>query len=192
MLTYNLVHETLDSKVLAAGAPGPVDTLKSLLHQWNKSLWKETTYQTAYMSLFEHHYTDSNLHIDHLKGHDRDVATCMLQAGNESNFCFYLANLERTVIGSCEDTYDDWEDGFEVDEAEFHPMIEEIEKSLHLGMVIDRNGIEVARNMAVVPDHFFYDDSFLGFDPDDEDYSGPTGNEGVSTTHFYHRTVRNS
>lgn len=27
-------------------------------------------------------------------------------------------------------------------------------------------------------------------DPDDEDCSGYTGNEGVSTTHFYHRTVR--
>ncbi|RDL31044.1 uncharacterized protein BP5553_09833 [Venustampulla echinocandica] len=182
VLTYNLVHETLDPKELTASSARSVSTLKALLSQWNKKLGKTPEFDTAYAFLFEHQYTDASLRFNGLKGHDQGVASCIRRACDESGFYFYLAKLKRTVTGGCDGYYDD-------DSVSFHELTEEYEKSISLLRVIDSNGTEVAKNMTVDHDGFLHEEFFEDIDPDDEDYSGYTGNEGVSATHFYHRTI---
>jgi hypothetical protein len=55
---------------------------------------------------------------------------------------------------------------------------------------VELDGTEVAKDLEFDEESFIQVDALADEDPDDEDYSGFTGNEGVSTTHFYHRTVR--
>jgi len=56
--------------------------------------------------------------------------------------------------------------------------------------VVELDGREVAKDMECnEKEMFIQTDPFEEVEPDDEDYSGFTGNEGVSATHFYRRTV---
>ena len=54
--------------------------------------------------------------------------------------------------------------------------------------MIDQNRATVAKNVDFEARDIAQGNIFKRA-PDDEDYSGCTGNEGVSTTHFYHDTV---
>jgi len=51
------------------------------------------------------------------------------------------------------------------------------------------DGTEVEKDLSFDEELFIQADPFENEEPDDEEYSGFTGNEGVSATHFYHRTV---
>ena len=60
--------------------------------------------------MLHHKYTDANLRLDHLKGKDAYLARYLQTACLNQNFCFFLANLERTISGGCdEDTYDPYD-----------------------------------------------------------------------------------
>lgn len=69
-----------------------------------------------------------------------------------------------------------------------HEIIDDISSWVQLTRVIDQNGAEIAKNVEIEIEDIAQGDIFKRA-PDDEDYSGFTGNEGVSTTHFYHDTV---
>jgi 2OG-Fe(II) oxygenase superfamily len=69
-----------------------------------------------------------------------------------------------------------------------HEIIEEIDSSIQLTRVIDQNSREVAKNVDFEIEDIAQGNIFKRA-PDEEDYTGYTGNEGVSTTHFYHDTV---
>jgi hypothetical protein len=51
------------------------------------------------------------------------------------------------------------------------------------------NGKLVAENVDINEEDFLEEHPFKDKTPDDEDYSGYTGNEGVSATHWYRDTV---
>jgi hypothetical protein len=57
--------------------------------------------------------------------------------------------------------------------------------------VVDLNGVTVAEDYSINETDFVEDFPFDDRDPDDEDYSGFTGNEGVSATHWYRDSVSN-
>jgi hypothetical protein len=131
--------------------------------------------------LFEHQYTDASLSFNGLKGNDHQVAAVLREISSEYGFCFYLTSLERTVEGGC-DEYE-WEYGGS------HEIVDEIDSGVTLNRVVDLNGSEIATDLDFDQENFIQSDPFEGLEPDDEDCSGYTGNEGVTMTHFYRRTV---
>ena len=54
---------------------------------------------------------------------------------------------------------------------------------------MDLHGTELAGDLKFDMETLIQNDPFRDVSPDEEDYSGFTGNEGVSTTHFYRKTV---
>ncbi|TVY44089.1 hypothetical protein LOCC1_G004493, partial [Lachnellula occidentalis] len=191
VLTYNLVHQTLGPKELGANPNAAMSKLKLLLPAWIKGLEEDDTFPTTLAFLFEHQYTDASLCYNGLKGHDRQVASHLREACNEFGFCIYLANLEHTVTGGCDG--DDYDDDWGYDggggDGEIHAITDEIERDTSLKRVVELDGTEVAKDLTFDEGTLIQADALADADPDDEDYSGFTGNEGVSTTHFYHRTV---
>lgn len=186
VLTYNLVHTTLGSKELAANSNTSMSKLRLLLSQWQENIAEPNL-----AFLLEHQYTDANLCYDGLKGHDQQVAAHLREACDELGFRFYLANLEKKVYGGCDEDdgpYYGW--NHDSGREGFHEIVEEVERSMSLTKIVDLNGMEIDKNIAFDEDQFTQENPFENEQPDDEDYSGFTGNEGVSATHFYHRTVK--
>jgi hypothetical protein len=172
--------------------------LRSLLPAWIKSFEAGEEMPTSQAFLFEHQYTDASLCYDGLKGHDQQVASHLREACEEFGVCFYLANLDKTISGGCDEEYDDYGGygrysrsygmGYDRDEG-VHEITEETDRETLLKRVVELDGTEVAKSLEFDEESLIQSDPFEDADPDDEDYSGFTGNEGVSTTHFYHRTV---
>lgn len=121
------------------------------------------------------------------EGYDRQVVSHLRHACAEHGFRIYLASFTKEVTGSCED--DSYYGRAYGGGSGHHLIDEEIESSMTLTRVVDLNGNEVTKNIDFDEDKSLINDPFEGAEPDDEDFSGYTGNEGVSTTHFYRRTV---
>lgn len=185
MLTYNLVHDVLGLKELAANSDKGMAKLRLLFALWKDSLDKGYV-PDALAFLFEHQYTDASLRYDGLKGHDQQVASHFRDVCEQYGYCFYLANLERTVEGDCDE---DSDGGYCRGSKGFHEIIEDCGTETTLKRVVELDGTEVAQDLDSMKTFLIQEDPFEGMDPDDEDYSGYTGNEGVSATHFYHKTV---
>jgi hypothetical protein len=153
--------------------------LRPLLSTWKENLEKDPTLPTTLAFLLEHQYTDASLCYNGLKGHDEQVAAHLREACDEHDFCFYLANLKRTVGGGCD----------EDDYVDYHEIIDEVDRQTSLKSVVLLDGTEVAKDLEFDEDLFIQEDPFGNEAPDDEEYSGYTGNEGVSATHVYNRTA---
>lgn len=79
------------------------------------------------------------------------------------------------------------EDGYGYyDTAYIHSIFNLIDSSFILQKVVGMDGSVAALELPYDEANVMQKD--LG-KPDHEDFSGPTGNEGVTTTHFYNRTV---
>jgi len=162
-----------------------------------------------------HRDTNASLSYHALKGKDHNVATYLKEACKEAGFSMYLANCERRVSGGCDDVgepdgwsygrsrrgwYDDEEgedeneddkpeDDEPEDEGGYHHHIEVYDRSMDLTQVIGLDGEKISEQLDYGEQFIVQSDPFKGHAPDHEDYSGYTGNEGVSSTHFYKRTV---
>ncbi|CAG8978430.1 hypothetical protein HYALB_00013248 [Hymenoscyphus albidus] len=180
-LTYNLVHETLDSKELAAGSDVSLVKLRTIFDSWKASLEDSANRAMPIATLFEHQYTDASLHFDGLEGKDKRVSSLLRQVCEEFGFCMYLANFEKNIEGGCEDH--DY-----VGNRGVHEIDDLIEERTELLKIVDLDGTQVGKNLKF-DDESHFAEPFKDLAPDGEDYSGLTGNEGVSTTHFYRRTV---
>jgi hypothetical protein len=164
--------------------------LWSSLSKWKKNLGTSKM-PTKLAFLLEHQYTDASLRYDGLKGHDHQVAAHLREACQELGFCFYLANFERRIYGGCDEDgggYGDWDDS-DGAAGDFHEITEECDRSTSLEKVVDLDGTEIDKDLNFDEEYFIQENPFENKAPDAEDYSGFTGNEGVSATHFYHRTV---
>ena len=181
VLTYNLIHTTLGSKELTANSNKALSKLRPLLSGWRDGIEKDPMLPTTLAFLFDHQYTDASLCYDSLKGHDQQVAANLRKACEDNGFCFYLGNLKRTVEGGCD------EDDYGYDN--YHPIVEEVDRQTSLKRVVQLDGTEIAKDLDFDEALFMQNDPFEDEEPDDEDYSGFTGNEGVLATHFYNRTA---
>ncbi|TAQ83888.1 hypothetical protein B7494_g7785 [Chlorociboria aeruginascens] len=165
VLTYNLIHETLSSKELGAN--------------------NSDRYMAKLRPLFSNWKTAS-LRYEGLKGEDQPIASHLRQICQEQDVCFYLAELERRVLGSCEYYYCDY--GEESDGEDIHSFIEELESEYSLKRVVRLDGTTVDEDKDIREDSFIQQEPWKDWDPDDEEeYSGYTGNEGVTATHIYRR-----
>ena len=158
--------------------------LNMLFSSWEKQTRSEGDHAgEPLVWLLEHEYTDASLSYAALKGHDQQVGAYMREVCAKYGFYFYLATVKRVVCASL----DADEDG---EGYGSHEIIEEISKKLNLKRVVDLDGTEVGEDIGIKEEIFIQEEPFDGMSADDEEVEY-TGNEGVTATLFYERTVSN-
>jgi hypothetical protein len=129
----------------------------------------------------EHEYTGASLRFDGLKRKDAETGSLLKQVCEEYGFLLYLANFEKSVYGGCDEEDEETEDGV-------HPILDEFDKTTTLKKVAQLDGTKVATDLEF-GEECFTSQGLFEKAPHEEEYSGYTRNKGVSTTHFYRRTV---
>ncbi len=183
VLTYNLIYTAPGAPQTAASINNGEIRLRNTLTLW-KDRMHDSTAPKSLAYILGHQYTEASLSFDQLKGRDRSIVRSLMDACEKEGFCIYLANVHREVEGGCGGYGDDeWDDY-----GEFHKIEDVCSDETFLRKVIDRQGSVVAERLKI-DDTQFVQHGVFKREPDDEDYSGYTGNEGVSATHFYNNTV---
>ncbi len=180
VLTYNLTYTAAGAVQTASTLSGATDSLRKLLAFWRNAYEAEDECPEFLAYLLRHKYTDTQLSFRRLKGRDQLAGRCLVEACAQEGFALYLANLERTVSGGCEEH--DWSD--------HHSITDEYEDEIELTKVVDVDGAVAGQKMRIEEDDIVQADPFA-CSPDDEEYEGYTGNEGVSVTHYYRYSVCN-
>lgn len=98
----------------------------------------------------------------------------------------FLAQLEYSKEGQVDEDEDGYGPGGTMTRGGFHKLWEIYSQNLSLPPVFDPAGTLVATEVDLDKSNIVQQHAFKG-EPDDEDYSGPTGNEGVTSTYFYRR-----
>lgn len=168
------------------------DGVRRLLRQWQSDIYSsQSSLCELVIHLLDHEYTEQGLKLQSLKGRDLDVVRAIREACSATRFLCFLASCEKTVYGGCEDNYSyrgryhSYDDSYD----DCHEIVEVYDTSLCLKRIVDMNGKLVAENVGINKEDFLNENPFDGRAPDDEDYSGYTGNEGVSATQYYRHTA---
>ena len=211
VLVYNLIKAPGGCGPSASSLATQRRELTSIIKDWNDASNAGDKYvPEALMYKLDHKYTDANISLQALKGLDKVKADYLKEACAEVGLCFYLASMQFEREGGCdedEDEYDDEdddEDDEDEDEAEdededcgkdrgrlssdFHEIEELVDEKLSLRRMVDLEGNVLAHRIRLDEGDIVQEEPFAR-DPDKEDYSGYTGNEGVSATHWYNDTV---
>ena len=141
----------------------------------------------------DHKYTEANLKLDHLKGSDLLRAQSLKEVCDKNGLSVFLGLAERRVHGKCfeEDEDEDWRELYYQAVNGDAPKIHDIDpsdESFCLRTVAEPEGTPIIFNLDLDEDILVQSDTFEA-NPDGEDWSGPTGNEGVTATHIYRGTV---
>jgi hypothetical protein len=149
--------------------------------------------------ILEHLSTTFSLSYSRLKGGNALKGQCLAGLCRKRGFEFFLAELNFEVEGTCDGEDNEegaWQDMYwrsvRNKEPEIHMITEVENERLSLRHIVDLEGTKLSNTVPLSKSQIMQEDPISG-DPDDEDFSGPTGNYGVSATHYYHRSVsRNS
>jgi 2OG-Fe(II) oxygenase superfamily len=199
VLTYNLIHRP---SAMRLNQGSPSTRLISLLESWavlckevfptsdQPVEWLEDEYTcpTAFVYMLDHEYTNAELSFTRLKGADQERVAEVRKACEKTGFSLFLASVVKSQTGSV-DAY-----GYEDDSDYDGPprKIYDIEESsLVLSRVVEPEDLTFAEDVDIQVDDddiFVQEDPFHD-DPDHEEISGYTGNEGATATHLYRRTV---
>ncbi len=164
--------------------------LKRIISSWASSIQEPASEAPNFLAYkFDHEYTEASLKFQSLKGLDKVKAEYLRQACAGANACFFLASMERTVMGSCEEGYGGYARRQRNRFQEMHVLEDILTKSTELKRMIHLDGSVLAKETPIDEADIVQENPF-GRDPDKEDFEGYTGNEGASATHFYHDTVR--
>lgn len=187
---YNLVSH--GKPQTAASLEDDHAKLCKLLASWTRSNESSTVAIDApgtLAYLLDHEYTEAGLRLDRLKGQDRRKVEYLKRASDEQDFCIFLAQLELSREGGCDEPEDGYGYGYGSSyKGGYHEHFDVYETKVHLRKVFEVDGRKIATNVDLDVLDIVQEDAFDNKDPDDEDFSGYTGNEGVTSTHFYHRT----
>ncbi|KAI9836173.1 MAG: hypothetical protein M1837_003436 [Sclerophora amabilis] len=193
VLTYNLIHTVDGSFQSTSDLKDQNMRLGRSLTFWNTLIDKNYDVPVRLAFKLSHKYTQASLCLDNLKGHDLMRVNMLKDCCAEGKFFIYLANLERRRFGSCHegyypDVYPDDPDAEESIHGDFHKLQEVFDDDLTLNTVIDLSGSVIAEEICFEENDIMQANLFSE-GPQEEDYSGFTGNEGVSATHWYRHTV---
>ena len=184
VLTYNLISHGEPQSAAVLGDDHA--KLCRLLASWARSN-EEAPEKMAY--LLDHQYTETGLRLNRLKGSDLRKAEFLKKACDEQDYCVFLAQLELSREGACDEPEDGYGYGYGSSyNGDYHEHFDDIETELRLLKVFEMDGKEIATNVDLDEEDLVQEDPFKDEKPDDEDFSGYTGNEGVTSTHFYRRT----
>ncbi|KAI0157301.1 hypothetical protein GGR57DRAFT_500920 [Xylariaceae sp. FL1272] len=129
---------------------------------------------THFSGQLDHRYTSATLNLSRLNGSDRVRAECLKAAAVETGAAIFLATAELEVF---------------MNEGDYEDEDEEIERSSRLKGVKTLDGTTVLVSLEYSQDRFINREDFEEGSPDDEEYSGFTGNEGATATYWYPDTV---
>lgn len=201
VLVYNLVQRSTGPTQSAAILAREKKELSSMLGSWARGVKKEKSKAPMFLIYqFDYEYTDVSLRFESLKGLDKVKAEYLREICSKVGVGFYLASMERTEYGPCDEDYHKHRYGYddsdsEEDEEEdrtsgaTHTLEEVLQESIQLKRMIDLDGSLIARDISIQEEDIVQEDPFSR-DPDKEDFEGYTGNAGASATHFYHDIVR--
>ncbi|EFR04196.1 hypothetical protein MGYG_07203 [Nannizzia gypsea CBS 118893] len=175
VLTYNLI---LEGSSGVPSAPSSKSTpLINALKFWQSRVESDGPDWLLYK--LSHMYTDSGLSFNRMKGSDRPRMAELQAACEETGFHLYLGNVERMVDGPCDD-YKNADGYYEIEYI--------CQDTTRMKPVIDSQGKTVCSEVPVENSEYIQK-SVLRGTPTDEEYSGYTGNEGTSVSHFYRNTA---
>jgi hypothetical protein len=196
VLTYNLINTIpTNPATVPTALAGKMKELEDALLFWKDNYkGNASDCPTVLAHVLEHLYTSGTLSYAGLKGGDCVTGLCLSELSKKHGFLFYLAKLELRLSGECgnEDNEQSWRELYEKAcknmEPDMHEITEVTEEYVKLRRIVELDGSKLLDRVPFDESQIVQDDPFPS-DPDDEDFSGPTGNAGVSATHFYHRSV---
>ena len=161
--------------------------LKGIISSWATGVEKEAPGAPSFLAYkLDHEYTDASLTFHTLKGLDKLKAQYLQEACAKAKTGFYLASMQRTVEGSCDEYGGYTRQGNQ--SKGMHAIDYVTDKQTELKRMIDLEGSVLAQEIYVDEADIVQANPYQR-SPDEEDFQGYTGNEGASTTHFYHDTV---
>ncbi|KAI9882227.1 MAG: Sorting nexin mvp1 [Watsoniomyces obsoletus] len=188
VITYNLIYTGMGGPQNAAIISNHESRMRKTMALWQQRM-HDPTAPKSFAYILAHEYTEAGLGFHDLKGRDRHVAQTLLNAAHTEGFCVYLANVHREVEGGCDGMGDEEDDEDVGLTAEgFHKIEEVCSDETYLKQVVSWPNRIVADTLKIHETRFVQHRVFKR-PPDDEEYSGYTGNEGVSAIHFYHHTA---
>jgi len=170
--------------------------LRRLLKQWQSNISSSKASSCeCIIHLLDYEYTQQGLKLQSLKGRDLDVVRALCEACSAIGILCFLANCEKEVSGGCEEDfgYGGRFRGYGSKYSGSYHTIEDVfDTSLRLKWIVDMGGRLVAENVDINQADLLDENSFENKTPNDEEYSGYTGNEGASATHWYRDSVRST
>lgn len=179
VLTYNLVYTTEDSSCKASHLDDHKRNFDDVLSSWGRDRENDDLEPWHAVYMLEHRYSEANICLEYLKGIDQTRVQYLVASCKDQGFCIYLAHFERAKSGGCDSDEDD---------TGYHHMIDEVESEHKLTQVFNLDGQCLAEDVSIDEEEVVQQAFFESAEPDDEDYSGWTGNEGTNATHFYRRS----
>ena len=180
MLEYDLVLPSPAKLPSLAEINGEKGILRDVLATWNSAVTKDcTTQNLSFPTLLAHVcdsiYNSQYLNLNMLQGNDQFRAAYLRDLCASFDMGLYIANLDRTLTGFCEDYHDD---------DDYYMGVED-EDSIVLTKVVDHYGNTLTIDLAIE-----FEDNFVASDPFDEgpDSQDNDRNHGLVTYH-YRRTV---
>lgn len=192
VLTYNLIRAS-GNTVFGANHSHERMELSGVIARWKDCYESTRNCPRLLAYVLQHKYTEACLSSKQMKGPDQLRVQHLDDVCAEHGFCVYLALLERTISGDCQDMEaDQWQelywDAMAGNADHVHAIEEVQEEELRLSRVVDLDGHDLVGGVLFDESCLIQADPFDEY-PDHEEWSGPTGNEGVSATHFYRKTV---
>ncbi|KAI9103106.1 hypothetical protein DFS34DRAFT_646489 [Phlyctochytrium arcticum] len=198
VLTFNLATS---ATVLGPSfdLPPGLDDIQKALRKWLEfrkcDEWDGSLYSPYY--ILEHSYTEANISLNALKGVDRLRMQALKRACEAENVSLYFGIVEKSETGSCEeDYYPSRYNRYNYDDPSWHAFIEVYESNYSVQKLVTTDGQLVLQNVNPLWVDISGSNSMQnfknpldGFARGEEDYSGYTGNEGVTATHWYRATV---
>lgn len=177
VLTYNLIQDGPGSVpsayVTGSRLDNAVGFWKSAVDSGNGGCPNMLLYQLG------HKYATADLSFDRMKGKDQQRLIQLRQVCQRHRFCLFIGCISREVLGTCDNSSE--YDGY-------HSLSDIINDDIELECVTDQNGIEVGTGIPVVMSNLIQELSSKGA-PDEESYTGFTGNAGASAIHWYRKTA---
>lgn len=186
-LVYNLRLDTGDPGKLNL----PLDAqARTLLAPLEKLLHGRKGKLTAV--LLEHGYTEANLSVRNLKGHDQSRARALFAAAEEAGAVAHLALVTFHQMGELQDgySYGRGRYGYEDEDPEDGEMGEIYEEDLSAEHWRDAADRRVALGCyGIEADDLISKETLGEGEPDEKEAEGFTGNAGCTMDHWYRRAA---
>ena len=171
VLTYNLIRTGYKGPTSASALVDEKLRFQDILSDWMQrfNAGQPTLRKLAW--ILDHKYSEANLSLQELKGHDDLLGRYVAEICNKEGFVMMFANMTLTVFEAGRDLYDG----------------DELVQTLALSKVFDSNGHLVIYDAGIKEEEIIQAEPF-DRNPDKVD-AEETGNEGMDETHFYHDAV---
>jgi len=175
VLTYNLAIDTSHATVSSAPPSEGLHhhMLKKTLGEWTARLDHADSLPICLIDKLSHQYTIESLSFDSLKGADRGHVQALKIACESTGSSLLLGTAELVVEKDDEDS-----------------DAGEISRTQTVGSLVTLAGTNFPDiQLSLTLENSLVDIDFDEDEPDDEECSGYTGNEGVTSTYWYRQAV---